>query len=149
MNTSANLWKNFRWLYQGLWGRWFIEKFWSKTLSCTVLFKYSLPVRRDEYLLLSGSWWKMIHDKIMKQKISWHCPFKNIIFQYAQMGICNCPFNAEMAGGVSQEALWSALLWALSVSVSQTQEVCGKPSSVFFVCKNVKLLVHLNSIGAI
>ncbi len=27
-------------------------------------------------MLFSGAWAKMIHEKNMKQKISWHCPFK-------------------------------------------------------------------------
>ncbi len=27
-------------------------------------------------VLFSGAWGKMIHEKNLKQKISWHCPFK-------------------------------------------------------------------------
>ncbi len=27
-------------------------------------------------MLLSGAWGKVIHEKNLKQKISWHCPFK-------------------------------------------------------------------------
>ncbi len=27
-------------------------------------------------MLFSGAWGKMIHEKNLKQKISWHCPFK-------------------------------------------------------------------------
>jgi hypothetical protein len=27
-------------------------------------------------LLFSGAWGKVIHEKNLKQKISWHCPFK-------------------------------------------------------------------------
>ena len=26
-------------------------------------------------MLLSGAWGKVIHEKNLKQKISWHCPF--------------------------------------------------------------------------
>ncbi len=29
-----------------------------------------------EKMLLSGAWGKVIHEKNLKQKISWHCPFK-------------------------------------------------------------------------
>jgi hypothetical protein len=28
-------------------------------------------------MLLSGTFGKMIHEKILKQKISWHCTFKD------------------------------------------------------------------------
>ncbi len=31
-------------------------------------------------MLLSGAWGKVIHEKNLKQKISWHCPFKQISF---------------------------------------------------------------------
>ncbi len=27
-------------------------------------------------MLLSGAWGKVIHEKNLKQNISWHCPFK-------------------------------------------------------------------------
>ncbi len=27
-------------------------------------------------MLFSGTWGKMIHEENLKQKISWHCPFK-------------------------------------------------------------------------
>ncbi len=30
-------------------------------------------------MLFSGAWGKMIHEKNLKQKISWHCPFKDSI----------------------------------------------------------------------
>jgi hypothetical protein len=62
----------------------------AKNIVTLSLLKNNLPVRTDEHMLLSGAWRKMIHDKIIEQKITWHCPFKNIIFQYAQMSICNC-----------------------------------------------------------
>ncbi len=28
-------------------------------------------------MLLSGAWGKVIHEKNLKQKILWHCPFKD------------------------------------------------------------------------
>ncbi len=31
-------------------------------------------------MLFSGAWGKMIHEKNLKQNISWHCPFKEIFF---------------------------------------------------------------------
>jgi hypothetical protein len=27
-------------------------------------------------MLFSGAWGKIIHEKNLKQKISWHCPYK-------------------------------------------------------------------------
>jgi hypothetical protein len=27
-------------------------------------------------VIYSGAWGKLIHEKYMKSKISWHCPFK-------------------------------------------------------------------------
>jgi hypothetical protein len=30
-------------------------------------------------MLLSGAWGKVIHEKYLKQKISWHCPFKGTV----------------------------------------------------------------------
>ncbi len=32
-------------------------------------------------MLLSGAWGKVIHEKNLKQKISWHCPFKPGFFR--------------------------------------------------------------------
>ncbi len=29
-------------------------------------------------MLLSVAWGKVIHEKNLKQKISWHCPFKRL-----------------------------------------------------------------------
>ncbi len=29
-------------------------------------------------MLLSGAWGKVIHEKNLKQKISWHCPFRQL-----------------------------------------------------------------------
>ncbi len=34
-------------------------------------------------MLLSGAWGKVIHENNLKQKISWHCPFKTSSFNYA------------------------------------------------------------------
>ncbi len=31
-------------------------------------------------MLLSGAWGKVIHEKNLKQKISWHCPF-NLLYK--------------------------------------------------------------------
>ncbi len=30
-------------------------------------------------MVYSGAWGKLIHEKNQKQKISWHCPFKQIM----------------------------------------------------------------------
>ncbi len=34
-------------------------------------------------MLLSGAWGKMIHERNLKQKILWHCPFKYNIYYFA------------------------------------------------------------------
>ncbi len=46
------------------------------TLTCEYLREFS---KKSEMilLLLSGAWGKVIHEKNLKQKISWHCPFNN------------------------------------------------------------------------
>jgi hypothetical protein len=31
-------------------------------------------------MLYSGTWGKLIHEKNSKSKISWHCPFKKLLF---------------------------------------------------------------------
>ncbi len=50
-------------------------------------------------LLFSGAWGKMIHEKNLKQKILWHCPFK-----LKELGSCEffpyyepCPVNLQHA----------------------------------------------------
>ncbi len=35
-------------------------------------------------MLLSGAWGKAIHEKNLKQKISWHCPFKGINIEWTE-----------------------------------------------------------------
>ncbi len=50
-----------------LWHRWCI-------LTCEYLRKFSKKFEMT-LLLFSGAWGKVIHEKNLKQKISWHCPF--------------------------------------------------------------------------
>jgi hypothetical protein len=39
--------------------------------------------------VIGGAWGKMIHEKNLKQKISWHCPVKRIfIFQLIFLPLC-------------------------------------------------------------
>jgi hypothetical protein len=44
-------------------------------LTCEYLREFSKKCEMM-LMLLSGAWWKVIHEKSLKQKISWHCPFK-------------------------------------------------------------------------
>ncbi len=32
-------------------------------------------------MLFSGAWGKVVHEKNLKKKISWHCPFKGRVFK--------------------------------------------------------------------
>jgi hypothetical protein len=45
-------------------------------LTCEYLREFSTKFEMI-LMLLSGAWKKMIHEKNLKQKISWHCPFKH------------------------------------------------------------------------
>jgi hypothetical protein len=47
-------------------------------LGCEYLCKFS---QKFEMALLgySGVWGKLIHEKNLKWKISWHCPFKGVL----------------------------------------------------------------------
>ncbi len=47
---------------------------WWCTLTCEYLRKFSKKFEMT-LLLFSGAWGKVIHEKHLKQKISWHCPF--------------------------------------------------------------------------
>ncbi len=51
-----------------LWHRWC-------TLTCEYIREFSKKFEMI-LMLLSGAWGKVIHEKNLKQKISWHCPFK-------------------------------------------------------------------------
>ncbi len=55
-----------------IWYRWC-------TLTCEYLREFSKKFEMT-LLLFSGAWGKVIHEKNLKQKISWHCPSKNTIF---------------------------------------------------------------------
>jgi hypothetical protein len=39
-------------------------------------------------MLLSGAWGKVIHEKNLKQKISWHCPFEFLILSNYKVSPC-------------------------------------------------------------
>ncbi len=45
------------------------------TLTCEYLREFSKKFEMTLMLFL-GAWGKVIHEKNLKQKISWHCPFK-------------------------------------------------------------------------
>ncbi len=58
------------------WHRWQICR-WHRwcTLTCEYLCKFWKKFEMI-LMLLSGAWGKVIHEKNLKQKILWHCPFK-------------------------------------------------------------------------
>ncbi len=63
---------------QSRWYRWQICRRcrwnWWCTLTCEYLREF--PKKFEMTLMLfSGAWGKAIHEKNLKQKISWHCPF--------------------------------------------------------------------------
>ncbi len=68
-----------RWQHKGNW--WQILPPVSRwcTLTCEYLREFSKKYIERILMLLSGAWGKVIHEKNLKQKISWHCPFKTNI----------------------------------------------------------------------
>ncbi len=36
-------------------------------------------------MVLSGAWGKLIHEKNRKQKILWHCPFKEVEYKLSEL----------------------------------------------------------------
>ncbi len=46
------------------------------TLTCEYICEFSKKFEMI-LMLLSGAWGKVIHEKNLKQKISWHCPFNS------------------------------------------------------------------------
>ncbi len=70
------------------WHRWQMEKSSSRkiliillghlwcTLTCENPLEFSKKFEMN-LMLFSWAWGKVIHEKILKQKISWHCPFKS------------------------------------------------------------------------
>jgi len=57
--------------HQCRWHRWC-------TLTCEYLREFSKKIEMI-LMLFSGAWGKVIHEKNLKQKISWHCPFNRLI----------------------------------------------------------------------
>jgi hypothetical protein len=47
-------------------------------LTCEYLREFSKKIEMI-LMLFSGAWGKVIHEKNLKQKISWHCPFNRLI----------------------------------------------------------------------
>ncbi len=53
---------------------------------CTLTCKYLREFWKNfemALMLFSGAWRKMIHERKLKQKVSWHCPFKYNIYYFA------------------------------------------------------------------
>ncbi len=50
--------------------------YWWGTLTCKYLREFSNKFDGMEY---SGAWGKLIHEKNLTSKISWHCPFKRTV----------------------------------------------------------------------
>jgi hypothetical protein len=44
-------------------------------LSCKYLLEFSEKLETALTVNL-GAWWKLIHEKNLKSRISWHCPFQ-------------------------------------------------------------------------
>ncbi len=57
--------------------RWHLH--WWCTLSCEYLREFSKKIRNG-LMVYSGAWGKLIHEKNLKSKISWHCPCKPTYF---------------------------------------------------------------------
>ncbi len=61
-------WHRWQICHRCRWYRW-------STLSCEYLREFSKKFE-TALMVYSGAWGKLIHEKNQKQKISWHCPFK-------------------------------------------------------------------------
>ncbi len=57
------------------------------TLTCEYLLEFSKKFEMI-LMLLSGAWGKVINEKNLKQKISWHCPFNVRISKKANKCVC-------------------------------------------------------------
>ncbi len=68
VSTTQCRWDRWQICHRFCWHRWC-------TLTCEYLREFS---KKFEMILMSfsGALGKVIHDKNLKQKISWHCPFK-------------------------------------------------------------------------
>ncbi len=51
------------------------QRYWWCTLSCEYVHEFSKKYE-TALMVYSGAWGKLIHEKNLKSKISWHCPFK-------------------------------------------------------------------------
>ncbi len=62
------LWHRWQICHRCRWHRWC-------TLTCEYLREFS---KKFAMILMFGAWGKVIHEKNLKQKITWHCPFKYV-----------------------------------------------------------------------
>ncbi len=67
----------------------------------------------------SGAWGKLIHEKNLKSKISWHCPFK-----------CYCAKNNKGMGNCKNQAY---ILMSNSTEFSFTNGQKRWPQMIFFI----------------
>ncbi len=105
------------------------------TLTCEYLREFSKKFEIT-LLLFSGAWGKVMHEKNLKQKISWHCPFKRFTF------ILNClkvyqekylnQSNEHFTLGTA--CTTPAKLYSFCLDKAKSSpEALGKANAVFFV----------------
>ncbi len=65
------------------------------TLTCEYLREFSKKFEMI-LMLLSGAWGKVIHEKNLKQKISWHCPFNKLLRLWHFVSVLNLKFLDQL-----------------------------------------------------
>ncbi len=134
------------------------------TLSCEYLREFSTKFK-TALMVYSRAWGKLIHGKIQKSKISWHCPLKCASRNYALQNFTKCPFTILGARGKSssgrdelekticlllRHARWSGLRPSLSCqNISQLIFFEHLPaiSSQMFMCKTTENFVSVYSVS--
>ncbi len=104
--TSGKIFRRCRWyLWQPChwcrWCQWQICHRWC-TFICEYLWEFSENFEMT-LTLFSGAWGKMIHEKILQQKILWHCPFKSTVLTLYQMKACVHSFFLIYRNFISNE----------------------------------------------
>ncbi len=67
-------------------------------------------------MLLSGAWGEVIHEKNLKQKISWHCPFNP--FSYAKRHLRNIKGSEQReVKGLSKVANEKYMTWTVVIII--------------------------------
>jgi hypothetical protein len=82
-------------------------------------------------MLLSGAWGKVIHEKNLKQKISWHCPFKSFPPFNTVRYVNSWSHGKPSALTLSQPQVFIQHLILQNFSPCRTKAQHNKPTKVY------------------